>query len=74
MTIYQNGATAAARVQLTQAKEAIEAWFKNGIKSGNDSNGHWYDWIFARQLLCEAMALIETVPPSSVLPVAPPAK
>jgi hypothetical protein len=74
MSVHQNGDAAAARAQLAQAKEAIDAWFKKGIESGNDSNGHWYDWIFARQLLREAMALIETVPPSAASPAAPPAK
>jgi serine/threonine protein kinase/tetratricopeptide (TPR) repeat protein len=58
MSVHQNGAAAAARAQLTQAKEAIGANFKKGIESGNDSNGHWYDWIFARQLLREAQALM----------------
>ena len=74
MSIYKNGAASPAHAQLVQAKEAIDAWFKKGIQSGNDSNGHWYDWIFARQLLREAMALIETVPPSAASPAAPPAK
>ena len=58
MSNYQNGATADAHAQLTQVKEAIVANFKKGIESGNDSNGHWYDWIFARQLLREAQALM----------------
>ncbi len=68
MSVYQNGDVALARAQLTLAKEAIDARCKKGIESGNDSNGHWYDWIFARQLLREAMALIETEPPSSASP------
>jgi hypothetical protein len=74
MSVHQNGAAVPARVQLAQAKEAIDARFKKGIESGDDTNGHWYDWIFARQLLREAVALIETVPPSSASPAAPPAK
>jgi hypothetical protein len=74
MSVHQNGAAVPARVQLAQAKEAIDARFKKGIESGDDTNGHWYDWIFAHQLLREAVALIETVPPSSASPAAPPAK
>jgi hypothetical protein len=74
MSVHQNGAAMSARAQLTPAKEAIDAFFKKGIESGNDSNGRWYDWVFARQLLREAMALIQTEPPSSASPAAPPAK
>jgi serine/threonine protein kinase len=74
MSIYQNGAAASAHAQLAQAKETIDAWFKKGIQSGDDKYGHWYDWIFARQLLREAMALIETAPSSSASPATPPTK
>jgi hypothetical protein len=58
MSLYQNGGAMSARAQLAQAKETIDAWFKKGIESGDDRNGHWYDWIFARQLLREAQALM----------------
>ena len=58
MSAHQNGAAASVRAQLTLAKEAIDAWFKKGVESGDDRNGHWYDWIFARQLLREAQALM----------------
>jgi hypothetical protein len=58
MSVHQTGDVAAARSYLAQAKEAIDAWFKQGIESGDDRDGHWYDWVFARQLLREAQALM----------------
>ena len=71
MSIHENGAAAAARAQLTQAKEAIDARLKKGIESGDDRNGHWYDWVFAQILLREATTLIEGNPPASVSSSAP---
>ena len=72
MAVHQNGAAMVARAQLTPAKEAIDARVKKGIESGDDSNGHWYDWIFARILLREATALIENPSPSEDQPSSTP--
>jgi hypothetical protein len=37
----------------------IEGKFKNGLDRGTGVQGFWFDWIFARILLGEAMVLIE---------------
>ena len=58
MSIYQNGAAMAAHAHLGQARETIDARFNKGIERGDDTNGHWYDWVFTRQLLREAQALM----------------
>jgi serine/threonine protein kinase len=59
MSCYRQGMAVEAGSQLAKARVTIEAQFKNGLEHGNNSQGMWYDWVFARILLREAEALIE---------------
>jgi hypothetical protein len=60
MSCQQLGQTGEARSELTQARSMIEDKFKkNGLDRGTGVQGFWFDWIFARILLGEAMVLIE---------------
>jgi hypothetical protein len=47
-----------ATSQLAQSRAAIEARFINGLEHGDNGDGFWYDWVFARILLREAEQLI----------------
>jgi eukaryotic-like serine/threonine-protein kinase len=58
MSSFRQGQTNAAR-QLAYPREALESRFKSGLLPG-DAQGFWYDWLFARILLREATAAIET--------------
>ena len=42
---------------LATAQAAIAAKFTSGLSEGNNSDGYWYDWVFAKLLLNEADAL-----------------
>jgi hypothetical protein len=59
MSCQHLGQTDEARSELTQARSMIEDKFKNGLDRGTGVQGFWFDWIFARILLREAMVLIE---------------
>ena len=59
----QEGET--ARSELASGRAAVAAEFTGGLQEGNGSVGYWYDWIFARILLREAEALIETPGPAA---------
>ena len=54
-----------ARAELALGRAAVEAEFAGGLQEGNGAGGYWYDWIFARILLREAEALIETPGPAA---------
>jgi len=51
------GQTNEARMQLSPARDLIEAKFQNNLERGDSGLGYWYDWLFARVLLREASAL-----------------
>jgi eukaryotic-like serine/threonine-protein kinase len=44
---------------LASARSAIEAHFAAGITRGQSRDGYWFDWLFARILLREALAEIK---------------
>jgi hypothetical protein len=48
-----------ARLQLAEAREAIDDRFNREIKAGDGVEGYWFDWLLARNLLREATPLIE---------------
>jgi eukaryotic-like serine/threonine-protein kinase len=50
--------SAESRRQLASAQTVIEQKFSSGLAAGNKADGFWYDWVFARELLREADALI----------------
>jgi serine/threonine protein kinase len=59
MSCQHLGQTEEARSELEQARGMIENKFKNGLDRGTGVQGFWFDWVFARILLREAMPLIE---------------
>ena len=61
MAQQQLGEVKSARLQLIEAREAIDGRFNKGIESGNGNEGYWFDWLLARILLREATPLIEGV-------------
>lgn len=42
---------------LAQGREAVETKFQSGLERGTGTQGFWFDWVFARILLREAMEL-----------------
>jgi serine/threonine protein kinase len=56
----QLGRADEARSELAQGREIVENKFKNRLDRGTPMQGFWFDWAFARILLRESMALIET--------------
>ena len=57
------GQTMEARSELAQGRESIENRFKSGLERGTGVQGFWFDWLFARILLREAIILIKATPP-----------
>jgi hypothetical protein len=66
MDLYQNGRKDEALRELGQVRRTIQDKFKNPLEAGNGTEGFWFDWVFARELLREANGLID--PPPSVTP------
>ncbi len=62
MSCYQLGQNREATAQLAQGRESIETKFEDDLDPGSAEHGFWFDWVFARILLHEATALIETAP------------
>jgi hypothetical protein len=54
----QSNRSSEARRQLEQAREAIEKKFSRGLEAGNQTDGFWFEWVLARELLREAGAAI----------------
>ena len=74
MADWQLGRRTEAEAELAAGREVIEAKFKNPLGLGNANQGFWWDWVFARILMREAIALAESPPPpegSSPPPVPP---
>jgi hypothetical protein len=59
LSSWKSGQTEEARLQLAQGRETIDGKFKIGLDNGDARDGYWYDWVFARILLREAVVLIE---------------
>jgi hypothetical protein len=62
MSCYQLHEVDEARSELAQGRKLVEAEFAGGLEAGNGAAGFWYDWLFARILLREAVSLIEKTP------------
>ena len=56
MSLRQQKEQEAALSELEQARKIIESGFDTGLKSGRWDRGLWFDWLFARVLLHEALA------------------
>jgi hypothetical protein len=64
MSYHRLGQVAEARTELAAGREIIETKFKNRLEVGGPVQGFWFDWIFARVLLRESVAVLETAPAS----------
>ena len=60
MSDHHLARTDEARSELLASREIIESKFRSGLDRGTPVQGFWFDWAFARILLREATALIET--------------
>ena len=56
----RTGQTNTARIELAKARDTIDLKFQLNLERGDARMGLWYDWLFARILLREANALIES--------------
>ena len=59
MASFRSGDETGARQQLDLARDKLPADFKILQAPGDGVLGYWYDWLFARILMREAVALIE---------------
>ena len=59
MSYHRLNESEAAAAHLKQARELIDPRFELTFQVDNSTGGIWRDWLFARQLLREAIALIE---------------
>jgi serine/threonine protein kinase len=59
MAHQQRGESKLARLELIEARGAIEKKFAGVLEAGNGGEGYWFDWLLARVLLREATLLIE---------------
>ena len=64
MAYHRLGRTAEAQTELQAGREIVENKFKNRLDAGGPVQGFWFDWLFARILLREGTALLETSPRS----------
>ena len=62
MSCHQLGQNQEATAQLAEGRESIEAKFDDELDPGTAEHGFWFDWVFARILLHEATALVESTP------------
>ncbi len=60
MSCHQLDRAEDARSELVAGREIVEAKFKSGVDRGTPVQGFWFDWVFARIILREATALIDT--------------
>jgi hypothetical protein len=66
MADWQLGRQAGAHAELAAGRVVIEDKFKNPLGLGNAHQGFWWDWVFARILLREALSLMATNSPSGL--------
>jgi hypothetical protein len=62
MSYYQLGQTNEAGSELAQAQQLIGEKFKSSLDRGQAGTAFWFDWVYARHLLQEATALINSDP------------
>ena len=65
MADEQIGQSSAACSELAQGRQLIDEKFAGSLDRGQAGAGFWFDWVFARQLLQEASALINCEPDSA---------
>jgi eukaryotic-like serine/threonine-protein kinase len=64
LALWQTTRKEEALRELSQGRQSIEDKFKEILEPGSAKDGFWFDWVFARILLREAVDLID--PPSSL--------
>lgn len=64
MADAQRGETNKAAGAIALARQTVEGHFEAGLQPG-DAQGFWYDWLFARILLREAIAAVGAKTPAS---------
>ncbi|HWA25058.1 MAG TPA: serine/threonine-protein kinase [Lacunisphaera sp.] len=62
MSYHRLGRAAEARAELAAGREIIEHKFQTRLNGGGPVQGFWFDWLFARILLRESIALLESSP------------
>ena len=60
MAYHRLGRADEARVELAAGREIVENKFKNRLDAGGPVQGFWFDWLFARILLRESLAQLES--------------
>ena len=60
MSYHRLGRADEARVELAAGREIVENKFKNRLDAGGPVQGFWFDWLFARILLRESLAQLES--------------
>ncbi len=58
MTCFQLGRLPEAQNELNQGRAMIEERFANGVPKTETSPNYWWDWIYARILMREAVAMM----------------
>ncbi len=58
MAYHHQGQVSEACAELVQARQLIDAKFKSGLDRGRPGYGYWFDWLYARQVVQEAAALV----------------
>ena len=64
MALHRLGRPEEANAELFAAQEIVERNFKGRPSRGNPVQGFWFDWTFARVLVREATALVDSANPS----------
>ncbi len=62
MASHRLGHPDEARAEFAAGQQVIEQKFRTRMDAGGPVHGFWFDWVFARILLRECMALLETAP------------
>ncbi|HEX9045418.1 MAG TPA: serine/threonine-protein kinase [Verrucomicrobiae bacterium] len=56
---FREGHTNAAKTDFAKGNEAIAKRFRGNLERGNSGDGMWFDWVFAKVLADEAVAIEE---------------
>jgi tetratricopeptide (TPR) repeat protein len=62
MSYHRLGRDAEARTELQAGRDIVDSKFRQRLDAGGPVQGFWFDWAFARVLLRESVALLESSP------------
>jgi tetratricopeptide (TPR) repeat protein len=74
MSYHRLGRDAEARTELQAGREIVDSKFRHRLDAGGPVQGFWFDWAFARVLLRESVALLESSSPYPVIGSGPEAE